>query len=77
MAWDAIELNAELANNGLKADWQFQITNNGHLSGNLHIIDVTKEDPQWQAGLKLTPFHLDFLQPLVGEFSQADATITA
>ncbi|WP_217511254.1 translocation/assembly module TamB domain-containing protein [Vibrio metschnikovii] len=77
LAWDAIELNAELANNGLKADWQFQITNNGHLSGNLHIIDVTKEDPQWQAGLKLTPFHLDFLQPLVGEFSQADATITA
>ncbi len=72
-----MQLNAELANNSLQADWSLQVTNNGQFSGHVQIPDVTAEEKQWQAGLKLTPFHLDFLQPLVGEFSQADATITA
>lgn len=77
LGWDAMQLNAELANNSLQADWSLQVTNNGQFSGHVQIPDVTAEEKQWQAGLKLTPFHLDFLQPFVGEFSQADATITA
>ncbi|NAW78958.1 translocation/assembly module TamB [Vibrio sp. V33_P6A3T137] len=75
--WDVMQFNAELANNSLQAEWSLQVTNNGQFSGHVQIPDVTAEEKQWQAGLKLTPFHLDFLQPLVGEFSQADATITA
>ena len=77
VAWDKMQLNAELSRNQLTADWDLQVTDNGQFSGQFQIPDVTLENKQWQAKLKLTPFHLGFLQPLIGEFSQADALISA
>lgn len=76
-AWDDMVMNAQLANNVLNADWQLNITNNGNLSGQITIPDVTQEDKQLAAAIKLTPFNIDFLAPLIGEYSQAQSTISA
>lgn len=77
LAWDNIEMNAQLDDNRLKADWQLNITDNGDLSGQITIPDVTKEEKQLDAAIKLTPFNIDFLAPLIGEYSQVKSSITA
>ncbi|MGC9422108.1 autotransporter assembly complex protein TamB [Vibrio sp.] len=77
LAWDNIDINAQLASNTLKADWHFNITDNGDFSGQMSIPDVTQEEKQLAAVIKLTPFNIDFLAPLIGEYSQAKSTITA
>lgn len=75
VGWDDIELNATLLKNRLEADWRLDITDNGDISGKLMIPDVTVQDKQMQGGLKLTTFNIDFLAPLIGEYSEVKSNI--
>lgn len=76
LGWESLKLNASLAENRLNADWLFDVTDNGDISGKVMIPDVQSEDKRIDGQLKLTTFTLDFLSPLVGEFSQLNAKLT-
>ncbi|MBY8299803.1 translocation/assembly module TamB [Vibrio fluvialis] len=75
LGWDKIELNAMLVKNRLQADWQVDVTDNGDVSGKLTIPNVIAEDKQMQGALKLTTFNIDFLAPLIGEYSEVKSNI--
>lgn len=76
LGWQSVTLNAELANNALKSDWNLDVTDNGDVTGNLYIPNVLVEDKQLDGELKLSTFSLKFLSPLVGEYSQLGAEVT-
>ncbi|WP_260261004.1 autotransporter assembly complex protein TamB [Vibrio intestinalis] len=76
VGWQNIELNADLLNNQLNANWLIDVTDNGDVSGELMIPDVTVEDKQLQAKLALSTFNLDFLNVLLGEYSQLNANLS-
>ncbi|MCY9805743.1 translocation/assembly module TamB [Vibrio scophthalmi] len=73
--WDSVKINADVANNQLKADWLFDVTDNGDVSGQVTIPDVTAQDKQMDGQLALSTFNLDFLNVLVGEYSQLKSNI--
>ncbi|MEF2482491.1 translocation/assembly module TamB domain-containing protein [Vibrio mimicus] len=75
--WDKAQFSAELAKNQLQASWLFDATDNGDLSGNIRIADVHAEQKTMLGSLNLTTFNLDFLQPLIGEYSEAKSSINA
>ncbi|HAS6349169.1 translocation/assembly module TamB [Vibrio sp. IRLE0018] len=77
LGWDDISFNANLKQDKLNADWQINVRDNGDLSGRLSVADVQAKDPQLQAKLLLSQFNLDFLQPLVGEYSSLKALLSA
>ncbi|HAS8147590.1 TPA: hypothetical protein I7668_22980, partial [Vibrio vulnificus] len=74
--WDDINLNAQLHQDQLNADWQINVSENGDLTGQLQVADVQASDPQLKAKLALSQFNLDFLAPLVGEYSVLKALIS-
>lgn len=76
IGWQSVTFNAQLADNKLQANWLLDITDNGDVAGHATIPDVLVDDKQIDAGLQLTTFNLDFLAPLVGEFSKLKADIT-
>ena len=75
VAWDKANLNAHLEENQLKAQWQIDFTQNGSLSGQVAINDVTKSQKEMQGHLALTPLNLDFLANQFGEYSKVTSII--
>ena len=73
--WDSVKLNATIANGSLKADWLFDVTDNGDVSGELTIPDIQAQDKQIDGRLALGTFNLDFLNVLVGEYSKLKSNI--
>ncbi|TFH92150.1 autotransporter assembly complex protein TamB [Vibrio ouci] len=76
VGWDKVQLNAEIADNKLQADWLLDITDNGDVSGQVMIPDVLTDDKQIEGKLKLTTFNLDFLDPIIGDYSQLKSNIS-
>lgn len=76
VGWQSVELNALLNNNQLQADWLLDVTDNGDVSGNVTIADVLSQDKQLDGRVKLTTFTLDFLAPIIGEFSELKSQIS-
>ncbi|OAJ94651.1 autotransporter assembly complex protein TamB [Vibrio bivalvicida] len=76
LGWESATLTAQLADNKLSAEWLLDVTDNGDISGNATIPNVLSDDKQIDGRLKLTTFNLDFLAPLVGEFSKLKSNIT-
>lgn len=75
VGWDKVSLQASLIRNRLQAYWNVDMTDNGDLSGKVIIADVTKEIKRMEGDLKLSTFNLDFLAPLVGEYSSLKSNI--
>lgn len=75
VGWESVELQATLKDNQLQAQWLLDVTDNGDISGHLVLPDVQAEDKQLDASLNLSTFNLDFLQPLVGEYSLLQANL--
>ncbi|MGD8111978.1 autotransporter assembly complex protein TamB [Vibrio sp. TRT 17S01] len=73
--WESVTLDANLANNKLEAKWLFDVTDNGDVSGHITIPNVQVEDKQIDGRLKLSTFNLDFLAPMVGQYSQLKSNI--
>lgn len=76
LGWESVTLKAQLADNKLSAEWLLDVTDNGDVSGSATIPDVLSEDKQIDGRLKLTTFNLDFLAPVVGDFSKLKSNIT-
>ncbi|MGL5431197.1 MAG: autotransporter assembly complex protein TamB [Vibrio sp.] len=75
--WDHARLSAKLARNQLQANWLVAATDNGDFSGAISIADVRSEQKIMQGELNLSTFNLDFLQPLIGEYSEAKSNLNA
>ncbi|WP_165310172.1 autotransporter assembly complex protein TamB [Vibrio ziniensis] len=75
VGWEQVSLQATLLRNRLQAYWNVDMTDNGDLSGNISIADVTKDNKRMEGELKLSTFNLDFLSPLVGEYSSLKSNI--
>lgn len=76
IGWQSVNLNAELAENKLQADWLLDVTDNGDISGNMTIPDVLDKNKQLDGRLKLSTFNLDFLAPVIGEYSKLESNIS-
>lgn len=74
--WETIKLNASLQQDRLDADWLIDISDNGDISGHATIPNVTAETQEIDGKLKLSTFNLDFLSPLLGQYSQLKSNIT-
>lgn len=76
IGWDNITLDANLADDRLDASWLVAVTDNGDFSGQATIPDVLSQEQMLDAKLKLTTFNLDFLAPLVGDYSELKSNIS-
>ncbi|MFW7524616.1 translocation/assembly module TamB domain-containing protein [Vibrio ostreicida] len=76
LSWDALKLNASLNKNELNAKWLFNVTDNGDVSGHLHIADILVSDKIIDANVSLSRFNLDFLAPAIGDYSQLKSNIS-
>ncbi|PMN30127.1 hypothetical protein BCT35_01835 [Vibrio lentus] len=75
LGWESVALNAQLKDNKLDADFKLDVSDNGDLSGTVSLPDILAEDKMVDAAIKLTTFHLDFLQPILGEYSLLKADL--
>ncbi|WP_117235810.1 translocation/assembly module TamB domain-containing protein [Vibrio maerlii] len=71
LGWEQAAVNASLLAGDVKADWLIDIVDNGDVSGELSIPDIQGNAPQIDARLALSTFNIDFIQPLLGEYSNA------
>lgn len=75
LGWQSVELSAQLAQGHMSAQWLVDIQDNGDLSGKVTIPNIQGKNPQIDAHLQLSTFDIQFLQPIVGEYSRANAFI--
>ncbi|WP_299687483.1 translocation/assembly module TamB domain-containing protein [uncultured Vibrio sp.] len=75
LGWESVVLNAQLKDNQLNADFTLDVTENGDLSGTVALPDILAEDRMIDAAIQLTTFHLDFLEPILGEYSLLKAQL--
>ena len=69
VGWDSFSFKAALAKDKLDAEWLFDVKDNGDLSGKVSLLNVSSEKPTIDGKVSLSTFHLDFLAPLIGEYS--------
>ncbi|MBW3697448.1 translocation/assembly module TamB [Vibrio sp. T187] len=75
VGWESIAVNAHIKDNQLQADWLLDVTDNGDLSGRVMLPDVQAQDKQIDAQVSLSTFNLDFLKPLIGDYSLLEALL--
>ncbi|WP_070963349.1 autotransporter assembly complex protein TamB [Vibrio sonorensis] len=75
LGWNQSYVNAQLDKGVFSANWLFDIVDNGDLSGRVKITDVQSEDRQLDGKLSLSSINLDFLAPLLGDYSKLAANI--
>ncbi|MGO1296930.1 MAG: autotransporter assembly complex protein TamB [Vibrio sp.] len=75
LGWNTVKINAGLSDNQLKANWLIDVKDNGKLTGDVTIADVTQTDKTMHGHLKLTPFNLGFLANQFGQYSRVGASI--
>ncbi len=69
IGWESVSFKAALAKDKLDAQWLVDVADNGDLTGNVSLINVSAETPEIAGNVSLSKFHLDFLAPLIGEYS--------
>ncbi|UUM30884.1 autotransporter assembly complex protein TamB [Vibrio japonicus] len=76
IGWDKITLDANLAGDRLDANWLIDVTDNGDFSGQVTLPNVLSTEQTLDGQIKLTTFNLDFLAPLIGEYSKLKSDIS-
>ncbi|PMJ99698.1 translocation/assembly module TamB domain-containing protein [Vibrio sp. 10N.261.55.A7] len=77
VGWDAIKLDATLANDRLEASWLLDVADNGELSGDIMLPSVYQLESGMQGNVRISEIGLAFLSPLIGEFSRFDALVNS
>lgn len=75
LAWDKIQLAANLANNKLDVSWLLDFSNNGNIQGQASIPDVRQENMSISGTNKITPISFDFLKPAIGDGNNIQAKL--
>lgn len=76
LGWESVSVETKLEQNKLFAQWLLDVTDNGDISGQLTIANVITKNKTIDGNLKLSTFNLDFLAPIIGEYSQVKSEIT-
>ncbi|CAM2961615.1 autotransporter assembly complex protein TamB [Vibrio mytili] len=69
LEWESFDFKAALAKDQLDMEWLLDVTRNGDLSGDVSLMNVSAETPTMKGNVSLSTFHLDFLAPLIGDYS--------
>nr|WP_321459083.1 translocation/assembly module TamB domain-containing protein [uncultured Vibrio sp.] len=69
VGWDSVSFTAALAKDKLDAQWLVDVSDNGDIGGKVSLLNVSAETPEIAGNVSLSMFHLDFLAPLIGEYS--------
>ncbi len=77
LGWETITLKAVLAKDKLDTQWLIDVADNGDLSGKVSLLNVTSKNPKIAGNVSLSTLHLDFLAPLIGEYSVLKANMNA
>lgn len=77
MNWSALSLNAALAQHQLRSQLDLQLGNQGNLHAQLLVSDLDKTDRPLRAELNLSQLTLDFLKPLLDEYSELSGVISS
>uniref|UniRef100_A0A486XJQ3 Uncharacterized protein YtfN n=1 Tax=Rheinheimera sp. BAL341 TaxID=1708203 RepID=A0A486XJQ3_9GAMM len=70
LAWQRLVLNSTLSNNSLQNTLQLQVDQQAALSANVNISNFNQDNKALSGEITLKHFTIDFLQPLLGEFSE-------
>lgn len=76
IGWDDINVNAEMKNDELNADWLIALTDNGQLKGQAVIDDLTGKKTI-KANSNIEELSLSMFQPVLGEYSQLQGFINS
>ncbi|MCE0494039.1 autotransporter assembly complex protein TamB [Vibrio salinus] len=77
VGWDSASFHSTLQQGKLTTNMFVNLSDNGQLSLDAMIPDVTRKHKQVRGNLNISQFNLDFLQPLVGEYNKAGALINS
>ncbi|MEJ2765842.1 translocation/assembly module TamB domain-containing protein [Photobacterium sp. MCCC 1A19761] len=76
IGWERVILNAEVKRNVLRSDWAINIRDNGNITGQARITELTGEQ-QLDARVKIDRFTLGFLAPLIQGYEEFDGQVNA
>lgn len=76
LAWQSFELQSQLNADTVQNDLQFTFSEQSSLSANVSISALQSDDKQLAGEIILQQFVLDFLQPLLGEFSELSGIVS-
>lgn len=77
MSWSQLALNAALAQHQLRSQLDLQLGTQGNLHAQLLVSDLDKTDKPLRAELNLNQLTLDFLKPLLDEYSELSGVISS
>lgn len=75
IGWNTIHAKIDMANDVLNTNWSFDIKNNGNFFGNLALTKLETEHKQIEGHIKLKEFNIDFLKPLLTEYSNLSSIL--
>ena len=77
VGWEQIDLQINVADNQLVSTALVDLTENGELTLNANVSDITAEDKAIDGQLSITKVTLEALGPLLGEYGKANAEINS
>lgn len=77
LPWQQLAFNAELAAHQLRSNLSVQLSNSGQLQAQMLVSDLDKNDRPLRAELTLSDLTLDFLKPLVDEYSELSGRLSS
>lgn len=76
LAWSGAQIHALMQNDQLKANWQLGLVNNGNLSGQA-TIDQLSSKQMLNANVKINQFTLKFLDPFIPTYQNVNGEVNA
>ncbi|MAD74596.1 MAG: hypothetical protein CML20_07385 [Rheinheimera sp.] len=77
LSWQQLTLSSQLANDQLTTSVQATLNEQAGLTARLNIADISSNNRPLSGSLQLTDFTLEFLQPLLDEYSELAGVISA
>ena len=77
LSWQQLTLSSRLENDQLSASLQATLNEQAGLTARLNIADISSSNRPLSGSLQLTEFTLEFLQPLLDEYSELAGVISA
>lgn len=77
LSWQQLSLSSVLQDDTLTASLQATLNNQASLTAELNISDVSSSNRPLTANVRLSEFTLEFLQPLLDEYSELAGVISA
>lgn len=77
LPWANFNLQAKLSEQQLNANWQVYATEQGKITGQLQLDNITDFDQGLDASLSIKQFSFEFLEPLLDDYSELRAMLNS